>query len=98
MAQVEYLAVPDIKRYFFSQYSQGSVSAFSTQFNTDWSASLAVPVQALATSAAPLVAILIINNVVVVVNPTDWIGFNYGVWIVVPNSKMTGLSYAAASV
>lgn len=99
MAQVEYLAVPDIKRYFFTQYpaSGSSVAAFSTTFNTDWSGSLPGTVQALATTAAPLVAILIINGQVVTVNPGDWIGFNYGQWIVVPNSKMSGTSYTASS-
>ena len=100
MAQVEYLAVPDIKRYFFTQYpaTGSSVAAFSTSFNTDWSANLTVAVQALATTAAPLVAILIIRGQVLTVNPGDWIGFNYGMWIVVPNSKMSGLSYVASSV
>jgi hypothetical protein len=96
MAQVEYLATPDIKRYFFSQYSQGSVSAFATQFATDWpSASIAVT----ATAGAPTVALIIVNaNLVLTVNPTDWVGFNYGNWQVVPNSKMSGLSFTASSV
>jgi hypothetical protein len=79
--------------YKFSQYSQGSVASFSTQFNTDWSASLPGTTQALATSAAPTVAILIISGVVYTLNPTDWIGFNNGVWQVVPNSKMAGLLF-----
>jgi hypothetical protein len=100
MAQVEYLASPDIKRYFFTQYpaTGSSVSAFSTTFNADWTANLNGTVQALATTAAPLVAILIISGTVFVVNPGDWIGFNYGQWIVVANSRMSGLSYVASSV
>lgn len=100
MAQIEYLAVPDIKRYYFSQYpaSGSSVAAFSTIFNTDWAANLSVAVQALATTALPLVAILIVNNQVLTVNPGDWIGFNYGQWTVVPNSKMSGTSYTPSTV
>lgn len=79
--------------YKFTQYSQGSVSAFSTAFNTDWSSVLPGTVQALATTAAPTVAILIINGQILTVNPTDWVGFNLGNWQVVPNSKMAGLQF-----
>jgi hypothetical protein len=82
--------------YKFSQYpaSGSSVAAFSTTFNTDWSAALGGTVQGLATSAAPTVAIFIIpNGPVLVVNPGDWAGFNNGVWQSVPNSKMAGLLF-----
>jgi len=98
MAATEYLANAQISRYFFTNYSQGSVSAFSTQFNTDWSAVLGVTVQALATTAAPTVAIVIIpNGPTLTLNPTDNIGFNYGNWTVVTAAQLAS-KYTASSV
>lgn len=80
--------------YQFSQYSQASVALFSTQFNTDWSSVLGGTVQLLSTTAAPLVALFIWNNDVYAINQTDWIGFNNGSWMVVPNAKMSGLLFS----
>ena len=51
-----------VKIYKFSQYTQTTVAAFSTQFNTDWSSALGGTVQLLATSAQPLQAIFIAPN------------------------------------
>jgi len=98
MAATEYLANAQISRYFFTTYSQGSVSAFSTQFNTDWSTVLPGTVQALATTAAPTVAIVIIpNGPVVTLNPTDSIGYNYGTWTVVTAAQLAA-KYTSSSV
>jgi hypothetical protein len=99
MATSEYLATLDIKRYFFSTYSQASVSLFATQFNADWASVLGGTVAVTATTAAPLVALIIINaNLVLTVNPGDFVGFNYGNWQVVQASKMSGLSFTASTV
>lgn len=101
MAPAEFLQTVQINRFFFTQYpaTGSSVAAFSTLFNTDWSGSLPGTVQALATTAAPTVAIVVIpNGPTLTVNPGDWIGFNGGIWSVVPNSRMTGLTYTPATV
>lgn len=57
-----FLNSPAIKRFQFSQYSQSTVAAFSTAFNTDWSTTLGGTVQLLATTAQPLQAILIVPS------------------------------------
>ncbi|HEY2089843.1 MAG TPA: hypothetical protein VGH54_27960 [Mycobacterium sp.] len=61
MATSDYLD-KQVKIYKFSQYTQTTVSAFSTQFNTDWASVLGGTVQLLATSAQPLQAIFIVPN------------------------------------
>lgn len=48
--------------YKFSQYTQSTVAAFSTQFNTDWASVLGGTVQLLATTAQPLQAVFIAPN------------------------------------
>lgn len=58
----QFLQASAIRRVVLSQYSQSTVSAFSTAFNTDWSATLGGTVQLLATTAQPLQAILIVPN------------------------------------
>jgi hypothetical protein len=81
--------------YKFTQYASTGVTVaqFSTTFNTDWSAVLGGTNQLLATTAAPNTALFIWNNDVYSINPGDWIGFNNGVWQVVPNAKMSGQLY-----
>ena len=101
MAATEFLQTAQINRYYFTQYPStgSSVAAFSTLFNSDWSSVLGGTVQALATTAAPTVAIIVIGpNQVLTVNPGDWVGFNAGAWSVLPNSKMSGVLYTPASV
>lgn len=61
MATSDYLD-KQVKIYKFSQYTQSTVAAFSTQFNTDWASTLGGTVQLLATSAQPLQAIFIVPN------------------------------------
>jgi hypothetical protein len=61
MATSDYLD-KQVKIYKFSQYTQSTVAAFSTQFNTDWASALGGTVQLLATSAQPLQAIFIAPN------------------------------------
>jgi hypothetical protein len=51
-----------VKIYKFSQYTQSTVAAFSTQFNTDWASTLGGTVQLLATTAQPLQAVFIVPN------------------------------------
>lgn len=59
----EFLPSPTIKRYSFSQYSQSTVSAFSSAFNTDWGSYFGgTAPQLLATTAQPTQAILIVPN------------------------------------
>jgi hypothetical protein len=61
MATTTFLSTPNIRRYVFTQYSQSTVAAFSTQFNTDWGAAFGgTAPQLLATTAQPLQAILIV--------------------------------------
>jgi hypothetical protein len=103
VAASEFLLSSQINRFYFTQYSQGSVAAFSTQFNTDWGGGgqgiLPATVQALATTAAPTVAIVIINGQVLTVNPTDWIGYSasFG-WQVYPNSVMAGSKFTPTTL
>gem|GEM_PF-6815979 len=61
MATSDFLVVGN-PIYKFSQYTQSTVSAFSTAFNTDWSSVLGGTVQLLATTAQPLQAILLVPN------------------------------------
>lgn len=103
MAASEFLMSSQINRFFFTQYSQGSVSAFSTAFNADWGSSgqniLPAIVQALATTAAPTVAIVIINGQVLTVNPNDWIGYSaVSGWQVYPNSVMSGTKFTPTTL
>lgn len=99
MATSDFLLTSVIHIYRFSQYSQASVALFSTQFNTDWGAFLSGTVQALATTAAPLVAVLIVSPTQhLYVNPTDWVGFNYGYWQVVPNTNMSGATFTPTTI
>lgn len=105
MAAAEFLLSAQINRFFFTQYpaTGSSVAGFSTTFNSDWGASgqniLPATVQALATTAAPLVAIVIINGQVLTVNPGDWIGYSAANgWQVVPNSKMSGVLYTPTTL
>jgi hypothetical protein len=61
MATSDYLD-KQVKIYKFSQYTQSTVAAFSTQFNTDWASTLGGTVQLLATTAQPLQAIFLAPN------------------------------------
>lgn len=61
MALSDFLVVPP-PVYKFSQFTQSTVAAFSTQFNTDWGSVLGQTVQLLATTAQPTQAILIVPN------------------------------------
>lgn len=88
---VQYLKASDIRRRYYSQYSQGSVASFATQFNIDWGPSLpggaSISISSKAGSA--LVAEVEINpGLVLELNPLDWVGLNFLVWEVVPAAKM----------
>lgn len=63
MALVEFLPAAAVRaRTAFSQYSQASVSSFSSQFNTDWAGQLGgvYPGNLLASTAQPLQAIFVL--------------------------------------
>jgi len=88
---VQFLPTP-LKRTLMSQYSQGSVSAFATQFNIDWAPFLPSG-SALAISAktgAATVAEVVISTSLppLEVNPTDWVTCTNGIWAVYPASVM----------
>lgn len=91
MALTQFLQASAIKRLYFTQYSQGSVASFATQFVTDWASVLpsGTGLGIVAKTGAATVAEIIIGpNVTLEVNPTDWVGFNNGTWQVVPNASM----------
>lgn len=92
MAFTQFLKVSDIKRYVYTQYSQGSVAAFATQFVTDWAAVLPNAGTGLGVVAKPGAAttaeVIVAPGQVIELAPLDWIGMNYGVWSSVPNANM----------
>jgi hypothetical protein len=83
---VQYLPAPAIHRYYFTPYTQGSVSAFATQFNTDWASVLpaggAISIAG-KTGAATTAEIVISPGLVLEVPPLAVVGLNYGQWQVV---------------
>lgn len=89
---VQFLKASDIRRRYYSQYSQGSVAAFATQLLIDWATYLPGGTGltiAAKTGAATVAEIAISANQVLEVNPTDWVGFNANDgWQVIPNSSM----------
>lgn len=100
MATSEYLLNADIRRYFFKQYSEGSVASFATAFNADFTAVLsggAAIVIAAKAGAATVAEVVISNSIVLEVNPTNWVGFNNGVWQVLTVAQLAA-GYTAASV
>jgi len=92
VALTQFLAAPTIRRKYFTQYSQGSVASFATQFATDWSAFLPNGGSGLGVVAKPgastVAEVIVSAGQVLEMNPLDWIGVNDGVWEVVPNSAM----------
>lgn len=92
MAFTQFLQAPAIRRYYFTQYSQGSVASFATQFVTDWAAALPNGGTGLGVVAKPGAAtvaeVIVAPGQVLELNPLDWVGYNYGVWSVVPAASM----------
>lgn len=88
---VQCLKAPDIRRRNYSQYSQGSVAGFATQFNIDWGSSIAggqaISISAKA-GAATVAEVVISPGLVLELNPGDFVGYNFQVWEVVPAAKM----------
>lgn len=94
MATSEFLYTTDIRRYSFSHYTEGSVAAFATQFNTDWAAVLGGTVAVVAKPGAATTALIILSSSQVADVPSgSWIGFNYGNWAVVTNADMASVRY-----
>lgn len=89
---VQFLKVTDINRYLFSQYTQGSVASFATQFLIDWAAYLPGGTGltiAAKTGAATVAEIAVTANLVLEVNPTDYVGYSPSKgWQVIPVSKL----------
>jgi hypothetical protein len=90
--RVQYLKTTDIKRYLLTTYSQGSVSAFATQFVTDWASALPNGGLGLGVVAKPGAAtvaeVCVSPGLVLEVNPGDACGWNYGSWTVVPAAAL----------
>lgn len=65
-----------------------AIAAFQTAYQAD--ISVLATTQALYTTAVPTVAVVITpsSGPVLSVNPTDWLGYNYGNWQVVPVGSM----------
>lgn len=88
----QFLQASAIKRYVFTQYSQGSVASFATQFVTDWAAALPNSGTGLGVVAKPGAAttaeVILSPGQVLEMVPLSWIGYNYGVWSVVSNASM----------
>lgn len=88
---VQFLPVSSLRRVNFSQYSQGSVASFATQFNTDWAGSLpdgAATAIASKAGAATVAEIVISPGTSFEMNPGDFVSCIGGVWTVVPASAM----------
>lgn len=89
---VQFLKASEIRRRLFSQYSQGSVASFATQFLIDWGTFLPGGTGltiAAKTGAATVAEIAVNPGLVLEVNPTDWVAFDSkDGWLVVPASKM----------
>jgi len=99
VATSEYVKTSDVKRYSFTQYVSGSLAAFKTAFAADWAAVLPAGFEVVATVGAPTIALCIVSSgQVLTVNPNDWVGFNYGSWLVVPNVQMSGSTFIATSI
>lgn len=83
----QFLSTSSIRRFAFTRYLT-SIATFQTAYQADIPA--LATTQALFTSAAPTVAIIITpnNGPVLSVNLNDYLGFNYGVWQVVPTASM----------
>lgn len=92
MAFTQFLAAPAIRRKYFTQYSQGSVASFATQFAADWASVLPNGGLGLGVVAKPgastVAEVAVAANLVLEMNPLDWVGMNDGVWEVVPNASM----------
>lgn len=93
MAFTQFLPTSAIKRRYYTQYSQGSVASFATQFATDWAAVLSnggLGFGVVAKPGAATVAEVIIapGQASLELSPLDWIGNNDGVWEVVPAASM----------
>lgn len=86
--RIQYLKSADIRRYLYTTYTQGSVAAFATQFVTDWASVLPNGGTGLGVVAKPGAAtvaeVIVAPGQVLEVNVGDAIGYNYGVWAVVP--------------
>lgn len=91
LTTVQFLKV-GFRRRLFSQYTQGSVASFATQFLLDWGSFLSGGTGltiAAKTGAATVAEIAISANQVLEVNPTDYVGFDaQDGWMVIPASKM----------
>ena len=92
MASTQVQFIPaTTRRYLFTQYTQGSVASFATQFTTDWASvlpsgtGLAIVGKIGAVTTAEIV---ISTGQVLEVPPLSWVGYNYGVWSVVAPANM----------
>lgn len=89
---VQFLPVASLRRTTFSQYSQGSVASFATQFNIDWAGSLPVGGVAVAIAAkagaATVAEIVVAPGISFEMNPLDYVSCVNGVWTVLPPSAM----------
>jgi len=94
---VQFLPIASLRRTLWTQYSQGSVASFATQFNLDWAASLPIGGTAVSiaskTGAATVAEVVIQPGVSFEMNPLDYVSFLNGVWTVVP---ATGMGRAVA--
>lgn len=93
MALTQFLQVSAIRRLYFTQYSQGSVASFATQFATDWASVLpngGLGFGVVAKPGASTIAEVVIapGAPSMELSPLDWIGYNGGTWSVVPNANM----------
>jgi hypothetical protein len=81
-----------VKRRLFTQYSQGSVASFGTQFVTDWASVLPNGGTGLGVVAKPGAAttaeVIVAPGTVLEVTPLSWVGYNFGVWEVVAPANM----------
>lgn len=92
MAFTQFLRAAEIRRKYFTQYSQGSVASFATQFVTDWAAVLPNGGAGLGVVAKPGAAtvaeVVVSAGQVLEMSPLDWVGYNDGVWEVVPAASL----------
>jgi hypothetical protein len=89
---VQFLPVSSLRRTVWTNYSQGSVASFATQFNIDWAGSLPVGGAAVAIAskagAATVAEIVVAPGTSFEMNPGDWVSCVNGVWQTLPASAM----------
>jgi len=98
VATSEYVKNRGCQAVQLQPYVSGSLAAFKTAFAADWAAVLPAGSRWWATVAcADYCAVHRLFRQVLTVEPNDWVGFNYGSWLVVRTAPTSGSNFIATS-